>query len=103
MEHKEPNYMAIFGWLAILTVAEITVTFVPIARALIAILLIGLAITKATMVAMYFMHLKFERRTLGLIAVTPMVLCILLVFALAPDLTAVNHSTAHRAAIEQAE
>jgi cytochrome c oxidase subunit IV len=43
---------------------------------------------------MYFMHLKFERVTLGLIAVTPLLLCVLLVFALMPDLTGTPHQTA---------
>jgi hypothetical protein len=43
---------------------------------------------------MYFMHLKFERTTLGLIAVTPLVLCVLLVFALLPDHTATPRQTA---------
>jgi hypothetical protein len=31
------------------------------------------------------MHLKFERRTLLLIAVTPVLLCIFLMFMLVPD------------------
>jgi cytochrome c oxidase subunit IV len=54
---------------------------------------VGLALSKASLVAMYYMHLKFERTTLGLIAVTPLLLCVLLVFALLPD-----HSAAPRQA-----
>jgi cytochrome c oxidase subunit 4 len=92
--HAEPNYMAIFGWLFVLTVVEIGVIFLPIAKLLIAIMLVGLAITKAALVAMYFMHLRFERRTLAVIAVTPMLLCVLLVFALLPDHSAVPHQSA---------
>jgi len=92
--HKHPNYMAIFWWLLALTIIEVGVIFMPLAKVLIAILLVGLALTKAALVAMYFMHLKFERTTLGLIAVTPLVLCVLLVFALLPDHTAAPHQTA---------
>ncbi len=91
--HKQPNYIAVFWWLLGLTVFEVGVIFLPIARLLIAFLLVGSALSKASLVAMYFMHLKFEARTLGLIAITPLVLCVLLVFALLPDLSATPHRT----------
>ena len=92
--HEEPNYMGIFWWLLSLTILELAVIYAPIAKFVIALLLIGLALTKAALVAMYFMHLKFETRTLGLIALTPLVLCVFLLFALTPDLGAVLHKTA---------
>ncbi|HEX9636229.1 MAG TPA: cytochrome C oxidase subunit IV family protein [Acidobacteriota bacterium] len=84
--HAEPNYMAIFWWLAALTAVEIGVIYLPIVKLVIVILLVGLAISKAALVAMYFMHLKFEKRSLALIALSPVGLCILLTFALLPDL-----------------
>ncbi|HXZ43528.1 MAG TPA: cytochrome C oxidase subunit IV family protein [archaeon] len=96
--HKQPNYIAIFWWLLGLTIIEVGVIFTPLARVLIAILLVGLALSKASLVAMYFMHLKFEIRTLGLIAVTPLLLCVLLVFALLPDLSGTPHQTVGEAA-----
>ena len=74
--HTEPNYMAVFWWLLALTVLEIAVIYMPVARMIIVILLIGLALSKASLVGLYFMHLKFERLTLGLIALTPLFLCI---------------------------
>jgi hypothetical protein len=42
---------------------------------------------------MYFMHLKFETRTLGMVAVTPLVIATLLVFVLLPDGFAVMKRT----------
>jgi cytochrome c oxidase subunit 4 len=93
-DHAEPNYMAIFWWLFALTIAEVAVIFMGLPRLVLVILLVGLAISKAALVAMYFMHLKFERRTLALIAVTPLLLCVLLVFALLPDHSAVPHRSA---------
>jgi len=91
--HKHPNYFAVFWWLLALTILEVGVIFLPIAKLLIGILLVGFALTKAALVAMYFMHLKFERRTLALIAITPLLLCVLLVFALLPDSSATPHRT----------
>ena len=88
---EEPNYIGVFWWLLALTILEIGVIYAPFAKTMIAILLIGLALTKATLVALYYMHLKFEQRTLGLIAVIPLVLCVFLIFMLTPDLGAVLH------------
>ncbi len=92
-DHQEPNYMAVFYILAILTGLEIGVIYLPIAKLIIGLLLVSLALVKAMLVAMYFMHLKFEKRTLGIIALTPLILCTLLIFALLPDLTGTPHQT----------
>ena len=89
--HEEPNYMGVFWWLLALTLGELAVIYAPMAKFAIVILLIGMALTKATLVALYYMHLKFERSTLGIIAVTPLVLCVFLVFMLTPDLGAIVH------------
>jgi len=93
--HKHPNYMAIFWMLAILTVVEIAVVFLPFGKLINGTMLCALAVTKAAMVAMYFMHLKFEARTLGLIAVTPLAIATLLVFVILPDAFRVDHKTAN--------
>ena len=98
--HKGPSYMAIFWWLAVLTVIEIAVIYAPLARLVIGILLVALAISKASLVAMYFMHLRFETRTLGYIALTPLLLGTLLIFILLPDHRYVDHTTADSVKIE---
>ena len=85
LAHDEPNYMLIFYWLAGLTALEVAVTYMPMPKILMIALLVGLALAKATMVAMYFMHLKFERSTLGLIAVIPPVLLVMFVCITYPD------------------
>jgi cytochrome c oxidase subunit IV len=92
-EHKHPNYMAIFWYLAVLTVVEIGVIYLPLGKLTIGVLLCGLALGKAVLVAMYFMHLKFETRTLGMVAVTPLLIATLLVFVLLPDGFAVMKRT----------
>jgi cytochrome c oxidase subunit 4 len=90
--------MAIFYWLAVLTVVEIAVVFMPLAKLVIGVLLCALAVTKAAMVAMYFMHLRFEARTLGIIAITPLLIATLLVFVILPDGFAVAHKTQNKPA-----
>jgi cytochrome c oxidase subunit 4 len=98
-DHKHPNYMAIFYWLAILTVGEIGVVFlphyIPMSKLAVGAFLCAFAIVKAALVAMYFMHLKFETKTLGLIAVTPLAIATLLVFVILPDAFHVDHKTAN--------
>ena len=84
-EHAGPGYMTIFWWLFALTILEVGVTFLSIPKLAMGTLLVGMALGKACLVALYFMHLKFEKRTLGLIALTPLVLCTFLVFMLLPD------------------
>jgi cytochrome c oxidase subunit 4 len=84
--HQTPNYWAVWIWLAVLTVLEVGVTLIPeLATFLKAILLVALAVGKALLVALYFMHLRFETRTLGAIVLTPFVICVFLVFMLMPD------------------
>ena len=94
-EHKHPNYMAIFWLLAVLTVIELIVVFLPFGKMVNGTLLCALAVGKAAVVAMYFMHLKFETRTLGLIAMTPLAIATLLVFVILPDAFFVDHKTAN--------
>ena len=88
-EHKEPNYMNVFWWLFALTVIEVglgwSTGFARDFRPLYIGILIVLAGVKAAMVAAYFMHLRFERRTLALIAIFPVILLVILTIALFPD------------------
>ena len=84
--HAEPNYLAVFGWLFVLTVIEVGVIFLPIPKLAIAASLVILAAVKASLVAIYFMHLKFERVVIWWIAVIPVILCVFLIFMLIPEL-----------------
>jgi cytochrome c oxidase subunit IV len=84
--HTHPNYMGIFWVLLVLTVVEVALTFLGLPKLLLGSLLVALAVWKAALVAMYFMHLKFERKTLAMIAVVPFILCLLLILILLPDI-----------------
>ena len=79
-EHAVPNYMAIFWWLLGLTIAEIAWAIIPHHSELVlAGGIVALAIVKAVLVALYFMHLKFERRTMGLLFASTLILGTILV------------------------
>jgi cytochrome c oxidase subunit 4 len=95
-----PSYMAIFWYLAVLTVVEIAVIFLPIAKLAIGVMLVALACAKAALVALYFMHLRLETKTLGYIALTPVVIGTLLVLVLLPDSLHAPHQTADSKKVE---
>jgi cytochrome c oxidase subunit IV len=83
----QTNYMTIFWWLLVLTIAEVAVAYTPMPKLIMVVLLVGMAFTKAAMVALYFMHLKYERSTLMLVALTPLILCVFLALMLLPDIS----------------
>jgi cytochrome c oxidase subunit 4 len=79
-EHKHPNYIAVFVWLAVLTVVEVLVAMVShIPRHILVLALLILAVWKALLVALYFMHLKFEPKRLLYVVLAPLPLAVILV------------------------
>ncbi len=84
--HHKVNYLAIFVLLVVLTVVTLLVSFYRFQSELVNVLLALLvASIKATFVAMYFMHVKFEGKLIYVILFVPVALCIMLMFALIPD------------------
>jgi cytochrome c oxidase subunit IV len=84
--HHSIPYFLIFGLLIVLTVITVAIAMKRFDDEIINVLLALLvASVKASMVAMYFMHLKFEGKLIYLIAIVPLCLCVLLVVALIPD------------------
>lgn len=79
-QHKSPPYMLIWLVLFVLTMAEVGVAFLShIPRHILILILLALAVWKALLVALYYMHLKFEPRKLWLLAVSPLPLAAILV------------------------
>jgi len=80
--HKHPNYVLIWFYLAVLTGAELVVALLKVLpRNWLVTALIFLAIWKAMLVALYFMHLKFEPRRLVVTIIAPLPLAVILVLA----------------------
>jgi cytochrome c oxidase subunit 4 len=83
--HKDPNYMGVFVALIILTAAEIGIFYLHLPQLVMVISLVLMALAKAGLVAAYFMHLRFERRTLAIIVLTPLILSAVIIIGLVPD------------------
>lgn len=80
---KQPSYMLIWFVLLVLTVVEVGIAYLSsLPRNVLIVVLVGLAVWKATLVAMYYMHLKFERLRVILLATAPLPLAIILVLAI---------------------
>ncbi len=84
-EHKEPNYMGVFWALLVLTLAEVGVFWLQPPRLVLIVSLVGMALAKAGLVAAYFMHLRFEKSTLAIIVLSPLLLSALILIGLTPD------------------
>ena len=79
-EHAHPPYMLIWLWLFILTILEVGVAMLgALPKGVVVGLLLVMAIWKAALVALYYMHLKFEPTRLRWIALSPILPAIIMV------------------------
>ena len=75
-------YLAIWGWLAALMLIGVLLSernILPFPRWGIILTIVILSTVKATLVGLYYMHLKAERRLLAFIALGPLLLIALAV------------------------
>jgi caa(3)-type oxidase subunit IV len=84
--HSTSAYIKIFWILLVLTIIEVAIVYMGLPKILLAGLLVIFAIWKAALVAMHFMHLKFEKKTLSIVAIIPFILCVFLILMLLPDI-----------------
>lgn len=80
-EHSDPPYFLVWAVLFIITMAEVGYAFLSLPKFWLSFGLIVMAIWKALLVAMYYMHLRFEPRRLWLLAISPLPLAVILVVA----------------------
>lgn len=82
--HKQPNYLIIFIALAVITavMTAIELLAVPITAQMKAAIFISLSVIKATMVAMYYMHLKFDSFIYTIFFSVPVLLVLVFIFIL---------------------
>ncbi len=83
--HKSPNYVLIFVWLIVITAVEVAVGYIPpdiIPTVITYPALLTLAIVKVLLVALYYMHLRYDSAwfTMAVLAAIP--LAVLFVLAL---------------------
>ena len=92
-EHKKSNYWMIWLYLLILTLAEVGIGYWYVAyknthpkiKVFGVSALIFMAVWKAGLVGAFFMHLRFEKKTLIAIVLTPFLLLLILALGLLPD------------------
>ena len=95
--HHEIPYMKVFWALMVLTVITVAIGIkLRFQNELVNVMLALLvAAIKGTLVARYFMHLKFEGKLIYLILISPLILCVILIVALLPDILPVGESSLH--------
>jgi caa(3)-type oxidase subunit IV len=71
--HSKKEYFVIFAVLTVLTAIEVALKYLNIPRNLLIAGLVGLALSKALCVAMFYMHLKSETRSLRMVVGLPMI------------------------------
>jgi cytochrome c oxidase subunit IV len=79
--HKHPSYIGIWVALAALTAGELGIAFLPWSKTVLIIILVALAFWKAILVALYYMHLRFENRRVTLLALAPLPFVVILLIA----------------------
>lgn len=84
-KHHGPSYLQIFLALVVLTVITIVVGMQPMNDTLGLIIALIIATIKASLVALYFMHLKTEIKPVYVIVGAPVLLFLILVIFLLPD------------------
>lgn len=86
--HSPMGNRLVFGvwfWLVIITLVEVFLAYIKLGVATMLILLLGFSIVKAVLIIAYFMHLRFEKRSLVWTLMPAMVVTICLLAVFFPD------------------
>ncbi len=84
-KHAHPNYIVIWAWLVFLLAISVVAVYLPFSQWITVTFIFVVAAVKAVIVAMYFMHLKFEESLVRYIAIIPVLLFIIMTLSLIPD------------------
>ena len=83
--HQTPNYVLIFVWLIVITAAEVGVGYIPptiLPNVITFPVLLVMAGTKALLVVLYYMHLRYDSRWFTAIVLVSMPLAVLFILAM---------------------
>jgi len=72
------TYLIVFGWLAFFTLAEVIVAAVALPAGIQIAALVIIAIVKAALVVLYYMHLRYDSFWYWIILIVPVLFAILL-------------------------
>ena len=76
--HGSRLYVYVWFWLLALTGVEVFLAYEHLPLRTMLVLLMALSLVKAALIIAYFMHLRFEKRSLTLTLMPPLVICIIL-------------------------
>jgi cytochrome c oxidase subunit 4 len=78
--HVKPlTYVGVFVILAVVTGTEVAISQAGLAESALVVVLLSLATIKALLVAMFYMHLKYDAKWYSLSMVFPLLMAILLI------------------------
>jgi cytochrome c oxidase subunit IV len=84
-EHAHPGakeYLGIAAVLVVITAIEVAVFYIPSMKPVLVPVLLTLSALKFALVAMFYMHLKFDHKLFSWLFVVPMMLATIVILAL---------------------
>ena len=84
--HGNRLYLMVWFWLLAMTGVEVFLAYERLPIHVMLALLLSLSLVKAALIIAYFMHLRFEKRSMTLTLMPPLVICICLMIVFSfPD------------------
>jgi cytochrome c oxidase subunit IV len=77
-EHKIGQFIWVWGGLLILTAIEVYLGYQNMQPLKMLFILLGLSIIKSALIILYFMHMKFEIRSMRYVLMTALIVCLCL-------------------------
>jgi len=78
-------FIYVWGYLMALTVIEVILAYQQLNLKTMLVILMGLSVIKASLIISYFMHLRYERRSLAMTLLPALIFVIGMMFAVFPD------------------
>ncbi len=79
------TFQFVWGWLLALTAVEVILAYQQLEIKVMLTVLMTLSIIKASLIISYFMHLRYERRSLVFLLMPALVFVICMMFVIFPD------------------
>jgi cytochrome c oxidase subunit 4 len=80
------NYTAVWAWLLVLLFVSVGAVYLPFSAAITVAFIFLVAVVKAVMIAVYFMHLKDETQLIRALLWVPVAFFLIMTLALVPDI-----------------
>ncbi len=79
------TFLWVWTWLVVLTILEVILAYRAFSLVMMIVILVGLSLMKSFLIMAYFMHLKFEKRSLVMTLIPATVILLCLMFIAFPD------------------